>query len=90
MPNTLVSICFKPTFLRRLHALPRALQDEAIEKIELLKHPAHHRALKVHKLHGQLAGCYSFSVNYQTRVVFEYLSKTEIVLLTIGDHDVYQ
>ena len=87
---TLLTVRFKASFIRRLKALDESLQEESIEKIELLKNTDNHRLLKVHKLHGPLAGCLSFSVNYKTRIVFEYVSKTEVVLLSIGDHDVYQ
>ena len=69
--------------------LDPALQEETIEKIGLFKNQDNHRALRVHKLHGPLGGRYSFSINYKTRIVFEYVSKTEIALLAIGDHDIY-
>jgi plasmid maintenance system killer protein len=72
-----------------MSSLDAALQEEAIEKIELLREPKNHQLLKVHKLHGHLAGRYSFSINYKTRIVFEYVSKTEVALLSIGDHDIY-
>ncbi len=86
-----MELAYSPTFIRLLKILPGALQEEAIEKITLFKNPAHH-LLKVHKLHGRLAGRYSFSVNFKTRIIFCYLStkpKTAY-LLAIGDHDVYE
>ncbi|TSC76743.1 MAG: RelE/StbE family addiction module toxin [Parcubacteria group bacterium Gr01-1014_29] len=85
----MLTISFKPSFLRKMNGLDVALREEVIEKINLLKDIKNHRLLKVHKLHGPLAGAYSFSVNYKTRIVFEYVSKTEVALLSIGDHDVY-
>ena len=63
--------------------------EEVEEKIELLKDKENHKLLKIHKLHGRLAKWYSFSVNYRIRIIFSYLSKQEIVLLAIGDHEVY-
>ena len=86
----MLSVVYKPGFLRSWKKLPSALQDEVLEKIELFKDPRNHQHLRVHKLHGPLAGSYSFSVNYQWRVVFEWLSKREAVLLAVGDHDVYR
>ncbi len=85
-----ISVYFKASFIRRLNALDKALKEEAIEKITLLKNTDNHRSLKVHKLHGPLAGYFSFSVNYRTRIVFEYVSKKEAALLSIGDHEVYE
>lgn len=86
----MIQVFFKPTFIRQYNAFERELQEEVFEKIELFKEVKNHKQLKVHKLHGRLAGRHSFSVNYKIRIVFSYLSKTETVLLAIGDHDVYK
>lgn len=85
-----MKISFKPIFIRQLNKLEQSLQEEAIEKIELLKTPRNHKQLKVHKLKGPLQGRFSFSVNYKIRIIFSYLSKKEVVLLAIGDHDIYK
>ena len=85
----MLAIHYKASFIRKLNALDAAPLEEAIEKIELLRDPRNHRLLKVHKLHGPLAGAYSFSVNYKMRIVFHYISKNEVALLSIGDHEVY-
>jgi mRNA-degrading endonuclease YafQ of YafQ-DinJ toxin-antitoxin module len=84
-----VKVSFKPTFIRQFKRLELGLQQEANEKIELLKDNRNFVQLKVHKLHGRLAGRYSFYVNYKTRIVFSYLSKNEVALLAVGDHAVY-
>lgn len=85
----MLSVSFKASFIRKVNALPDELREEAVEKIELLKNTKNHTLLKVHKLHGHLAGSFSFSVTYKIRIVFEYVSKDEVALLAIGDHDVY-
>lgn len=82
-------VSFKASFIRKMAKIDDDLRVEAIEKINLLKNTQNHQLLKVHKLHGQLAGLSSFSVNYRTRIVFEYISKNEVALLSIGDHNVY-
>lgn len=85
-----LEVRFKPAFVRAAKNLEKDLVVELLEKVELFKDFKNHRLLKVHKLHGQLADCWSFSVNYKTRVVFQYETKTIAVLLAIGDHDVYK
>lgn len=85
-----MKVAYTPAFERQFHALDTALQEDALEKINFFKDIANHRQLKVHKLHGQLRGRFSFSVNYKYRIVFAYLSKDEVILHTIGDHDVYR
>ena len=84
-----MKVLFKPVFVRKFNKLELALQEEVLEKIELLGSIKNHKQLKVHRLKGRLSDRYSFSVNYKTRVVFHYQSKKEIVLLSTGDHDVY-
>ncbi len=86
----MIKLIFAPVFLRQLKSLPGELQEEAIEKIELFKNRQNHRMLRVHKLKGNLREVFSFSVNYRIRIVFEYNSKNEAALLSIGDHDVYK
>ncbi len=88
----MLKIAYTPAFIRQVKTLPDALFDEVEEKIELLKDEKNHKALKVHKLKGRLKGRYSFSVNYQIRIVFKYnpRDKQEAILLAIGDHDVYR
>jgi mRNA-degrading endonuclease YafQ of YafQ-DinJ toxin-antitoxin module len=79
-----------PQFRRMFKKLEYELQEEALEKLEQLKNPTNHLALKVHKLKGIHSKRYSFSVNHKTRVVFSYVSATEVVLMAIGSHDVYK
>ena len=86
----MLKIAFKPSFVRQVKKLSAELQHEVIEKIELFKHPQNHSLLKVHKLQGPLRGCHAFSVNFRFRIVFEYVSETEVVLLAVGDHDIYK
>ena len=85
-----IRIGYFPKFVRKYRSLDKDFKKEIKEKIELLKDSKNHKSLKVHKLHGDFKGCYVFSVNYKTRIVFEYISKSEVVLLVIGDHDVYK
>ncbi|HEY4478803.1 MAG TPA: hypothetical protein VI981_00375 [Candidatus Paceibacterota bacterium] len=86
----MIHVSFKPTFIRQFNVLEGDLQGEVVEKIELFKDRKNHKQLKIHKLKGRLAGRYSFSVNYQIRIVFIYGQKDEAILLAIGSHDVYR
>ena len=85
-----MKILYKATFIRQFDKLEKDLQDEIIEKIELFKNVSNHKNLKVHKLKGKLCDCYGFSVNYNYRIIFEYIKKDEAHLLSIGDHDIYK
>lgn len=84
------TILYKPTFLRSFKKLYPDLQDEVEEVITRLAHRKNHKTLRVHKLTGRLGGCWSCSVNYQYRIIFAYERKDAVVLLDVGDHDVYR
>jgi addiction module RelE/StbE family toxin len=43
--------------------------------------------LRTHKLSGQLKDLWSFSVEYDTRIVFYFEEKNKAVLINIGKHD---
>ena len=74
-----MKVAFTPKFLRLLKKLPLGLQNEVIEKIELFKNVGNHQRLEVHKLKGRLKKFYGFSVDYQNRIVFDYLSEDEVL-----------
>ncbi len=86
-----MEVAFTTSFIKMMEALPNHLQEEAIDKIELFQDISNHNQLKVHKLTGRLKGRYSFSVNYQIRIIFAYFSEKpkKALLHSIGDHDVY-
>jgi addiction module RelE/StbE family toxin len=45
------------------------------------------KQLRTHKLTGTLKGLWAFSVDYDTRVIFSFLTDDEILLIDIGSHD---
>lgn len=83
-------LIYAPIFVRQFNKLPKDLQEEVIEKIELFKDASNHKQLKVHKLHGEFSTCHAFSVNYKYRIVFQYATKKSVSILAIGDHDIYK
>jgi addiction module RelE/StbE family toxin len=85
-----MQIRYKPTFVRAYKKMSPALKLEVKEKIVLFQNTDNHERLRVHKLKGKLKGFYSFSVTHAHRVVFMYEKQNVIVLIAVGDHDVYQ
>jgi len=84
-----IDIVYRPIFVRLYNKLEFSLQEEIKEKIALFRKPKNYKSLKVHKLHGKMHGCYSFSVNYKYRIVFEYMNRKTVALLSVGNHNVY-
>lgn len=84
-----MQVSFTPNFIRQLKKLEPELKAEGLGKIELFQKNQREKSLKVHRLKGKLKDRFSFSVNYKYRIVFMYFTKKEIVLMAVGDHDVY-
>ena len=86
----MIRLLYAPSFAKQLKKLEVVLREEVFEKVELFKKESNHTLLKVHKLHGRFSDCFSFSVNYKIRVVFQYMNKNEVAILSIGNHDIYK
>ena len=86
----MISVLYKPTFLRQYDQLPKELKEEIRERIARFQRNPRLPQLRTHKLKGSLKGFLSFSVNYRYRIVFQWENRSTVVLLTVGDHDVYQ
>ncbi len=87
--TNMLTVSITPQFRKMFRKLEPPLQEEALEKIELFRNPEMHASLKVHKLKGKHKKLFSFSVNYRVHIVCTYLTSAEVVLIAIGDHDVY-
>jgi len=83
-------IVYAPAFIRQFEKLDQSLRDEVIDKLALFQERLNHRQLRVHKLKGGFSNCYSFSVNYDFRIVFEYGKNDIAYILSIGNHDIYK
>lgn len=53
--------------------------------VKLLIEDFNHPSLRVHKLSGNLAGFYAFSISFDLRCIFKIDEET-IVLINIGSH----
>jgi mRNA-degrading endonuclease YafQ of YafQ-DinJ toxin-antitoxin module len=84
------NLVYSDKFIRQLEDLSDDIKTLVYKKIALFKHNPKHPSLKTHKLHGVLSDYFSFSVNQQIRIVFEYGKGKDIYVLKIGSHDVYR
>ena len=83
-------LIYSEKFISQLEKMSPKIQKLSIKKIDLFKNEPKHPSLKTHKLNMVLDGYFSFSVDFQTRIVFEYGNKNTIHILKIGDHDIYR
>lgn len=60
------------------------------KKLAIFEEDPFHKSLKTHKLSGKLSRCWSFSIDYHIRVLFEFIDKHTVDFVDIGTHEIYQ
>ena len=90
MQRSIYKILVTPHFDRSFADLPRAIQDIANSKDRWFRLNAFDPRLKTHPLKGKLKGLWAYSLNYDYRILFEFLTPTEVLYHDIGTHDIYK
>ena len=85
-------IQYSPTFKRLYRKLQEEVKISTERKEKIFRDNPFDSRLKTHKLHGRLAGLFSFSINIKYRIIFEFdVSDKNIVHFhAIGTHDIYE
>ena len=89
------TLVWSSAFVRALKRKIRrqaALHDRVEQTLRQLADDPFYPSLHTHKLTGQLSGTWACSVDYDVRILFEFVQnpesgEEEILLLTIGSHD---
>ena len=74
-------------FRRRYEKLPAAIQKKILKQEKLLSENPFHPSLHTEKLQPKNKEYWSVRVDKHYRILFRFLSGTEIVLITVGTHD---
>ena len=77
---------FTKAYKKRIKNNPE-LRELFWDSLEIFAMDPFHPALKTHPLKDHLEGKWAFSVDYDCRVVFHFVSDTEIALLNVGTHE---
>ncbi len=80
------SSSFKRAYKKRLRSDVER-QFKFIECLMLFLQDPYHSKLRTHKLTGSLSELWSFSIEYDLRVVFYFVSDNEVIFEDIGSHD---
>ncbi len=78
---------YSSRFLRSLSKLSDDLKQRVKEQEEVFKENAFDIRLKTHKLKGPRAGEWSYSVDYEYRIIFAFRDGKDVVYFDIGTHD---
>ncbi len=77
-------------FAKFYKKLPKTIKLRAEVKEEIFRKNVFDPRLKTHKLKGQLADYYSFSISYHYRIVFHFEDENTVILDLVGTHEVYR
>jgi mRNA-degrading endonuclease YafQ of YafQ-DinJ toxin-antitoxin module len=77
---------FRLSFKKRI-GKNKLLEKKFWSKTELFLSNPFHPKLKTHKLSGELKDAWSFSVDYDCRVLFYFATTTKAVFVDVGTHD---
>ncbi len=77
---------FKRAFKKRIKG-NKILEKKFKTKLELFKEDPFDKSLKTHKLSGKLQDLWSFSLEYDQRILFYFTDEGKVVFVDIGNHD---
>jgi proteic killer suppression protein len=80
------SSSFKRAFRKNIQKQP-ALQAKFWNKVEIFKKNPFDECLRTHKLSGKLKELWSFSIEYDVRVIFYFVEQDKAIFIDIGSHD---
>ncbi len=82
-------IKYDKEFLAIFSKLPQEIKNKSLKAESLLKENAFHPSLRLHKLHGKLAGLWSISIDRKYRIIFEPIEDGVIHFISVGKHSIY-
>jgi len=85
-----MKIYYSSKFAREYKRLPRRVKTAAEKKETVFRKDPFDKALKTHKLTGKLKEYYSFSIDYQYRIIFEFAGKDTVWFHSVGTHEIYK
>jgi mRNA-degrading endonuclease YafQ of YafQ-DinJ toxin-antitoxin module len=80
------SSSFKRAFKKRIKGNPD-LESRFWQKLEQFTIEPFAPPLKTHKLSGKLSDFWSFSIDYDARVLFYFTEAEQAVFVDVGGHD---
>ena len=85
-----MKIYYSSKFEKEYRRLPISVKRIAEKKEALFRKNPRNPALRTHQLIGRLKTYWSFSINYQYRIIFEFAGKDEVWFHSIGTHEIYK
>ena len=85
-----MKIYYSSKFAKEYKRLPLKVKIAAEKNEKIFRINPHDARIKTHKLTGKLKGYYSFSIDYQYRIIFEFTEKKIVWFHSVGTHEIYK
>jgi addiction module RelE/StbE family toxin len=85
-----MKIIYSTKFAKEYKRLPLKVKKLAEKKEIIFRKDPFESSLKTHKLTGKLKEYYSFSIDYQYRIIIEFVEKDVIWFHSVGTHEIYK
>jgi len=86
----MIEVAFDKSFKRAFKKKVRGkadLEEKFWKKLKVFIDDPFDGSLRTHKLTGKLKDLWSFSVEYDVRVIFYFVKENKAVLVDVGKHD---
>ncbi|HWO43129.1 MAG TPA: type II toxin-antitoxin system mRNA interferase toxin, RelE/StbE family [Candidatus Eisenbacteria bacterium] len=90
MARAISTVHVTPDFEKAFLRLPKHIQALASRKDQWFRKDAFDPRLRTHKLKGELSSYWAYSVNREYRVLFRFLSPSEVLYYDVGTHEIYR
>jgi addiction module RelE/StbE family toxin len=77
-------------FIKAYKSLPAEIKLRAKQRERIFRNAPFDSRLKTHKLKGRLKDYWSYSVDYQYRILFRFIDNETVFYYDIGMHDIYR
>ena len=85
-----MKIYYSSKFYKEYKKLPKEIKIQAEKQEKIFRQDPFNPKLKTHHLTGKLKKYWSFSINYQYRIIFEFAKEDVVWFHSIGTHDIYK
>ena len=86
MTEIVFSSAFKRALKKRIEGR-KTLEEKFWRRVEIFTGNPYDPRLRTHKLSGELKEYWSFTIEYDVRVIFQFVPKNRVIFEDIGTHD---
>lgn len=85
-----MKIYYSAKFAKEYKKLPKKIKLLAEKKEAVFRKNPFEARLKTHRLTGKLKQFWAFSINYQYRIIVEFVNQNTVWFHAVGTHQIYR